>query len=123
MTPFARPIAERGTLFREGSTDIVITPNKETAVSRLVSVTEVARNFSKFINRVVRRGEDFVLTREGKAVAELRPVSAGRKISELPKLFASLPRLDAEEAAAYARDVDAAREELAQKSYHDPWEF
>lgn len=88
---------------------------------KAASVTDVARNFSEFINRVVHRGEEFVLTRGGKAVAELRPVPAGRKISELPKIFASLPRLDAGEAVAYARDIDAAREEQAQEPDYDPW--
>jgi hypothetical protein len=46
----------------------------------------------------------------------------GRKLSELPAIFASLPRLSDEEAAAFAADIDAAREELARIPVHDPWE-
>ena len=89
---------------------------------RSASVTDVARNFSDFINRVVHRGEGFVLTRGGKAVAELRPVPSGRKLSELPVIFASLPRLSDDEATAFAADVDAARGELSRTPDHDPWE-
>jgi antitoxin (DNA-binding transcriptional repressor) of toxin-antitoxin stability system len=91
-------------------------------MSRSASVTDVARNFSEFINRVVHRGEGFVLTRGGKAVAELRPVPMGRKLGDLPGIFASLPRLSDEEAASFGADIDAAREELARVPIHDPWE-
>ena len=77
-----------------------------------VSISDVARDLDEYIDRVVRRGERFVLMREGKPVAELRPVSAGRKLSELPEIIASLPRLGADEAEAFGRDLDDAREEL-----------
>ena len=53
------------------------------------SVTDVARNFADHINRVTFRGEHFLLVRGCKPVAELRPVPAGRKLSELPT---QLPR-------------------------------
>ena len=89
---------------------------------RSATVTDVARNFSEFINRVVHRGEGFVLTRGGRAVAELRPVPQGRKLSELPAILASLPRLGEDEAASFAADIDAARAELAEAPDYDPWE-
>jgi antitoxin (DNA-binding transcriptional repressor) of toxin-antitoxin stability system len=89
---------------------------------KTASVTDVARHFSDYVNRVSHRGEQFVLTRGGKAVAELRPVPAGRKLHELPGIIESLPRLSEEEAIAFARDIDAAREELAKIPLHDPWE-
>jgi hypothetical protein len=54
-------------------------------------------------------------------MAEPRPLPVGRKLSDLPGIFASLPRLSEEEAASFAADVDAAREELAHFDY-DPWE-
>lgn len=77
------------------------------------SVTEVARNFADYINRVAYSGERFVLMRGGKAVAELGPVSAGRSLSELPDLLASLPHLTESEAADFERDLAAARTELS----------
>jgi hypothetical protein len=40
----------------------------------------------------------------------------GRKLSQLPKILASLPHLSDEEAASFGADIDAAREELAQTS-------
>jgi antitoxin (DNA-binding transcriptional repressor) of toxin-antitoxin stability system len=86
------------------------------------NVTEVARNFADFLNRVAYRGETFVLLRGGKPVAELRPVATGRRLGELPELIASLPRLSAEDAAALEQDLDAAREELESVPVDSPWE-
>jgi antitoxin (DNA-binding transcriptional repressor) of toxin-antitoxin stability system len=47
------------------------------------SVTEVARNFADYINRVVYRGERFVLVRGNKPVAELGPLPVGKRLAEL----------------------------------------
>ena len=77
-----------------------------------ISISDVARDLDTCIDRVVRRGERFVLMRDGKPVAELRPAPVGRKLSEFPEIFASLPRLGADEAEAFGRDIDDAREEL-----------
>jgi len=46
---------------------------------------------------------------------------AGRKLSDLPEILASLPRLGEEAAASFNADIDAAREELAQTPVDDPW--
>jgi antitoxin (DNA-binding transcriptional repressor) of toxin-antitoxin stability system len=85
------------------------------------SVTEVARHFADYINRVAFRGERFTLMRGNKPVAELRPVPAGRRLGELPELLASLPRLSAEDAAALAEDLETARQEIAEQPLRDPW--
>jgi antitoxin (DNA-binding transcriptional repressor) of toxin-antitoxin stability system len=85
------------------------------------SVTEVARHFAAYINRVAFRGERFTLMRGNKPVAELRPVPAGRRLGELPELLASLPRLSPADAAALADDLDAARQELGEQPLRDPW--
>jgi hypothetical protein len=50
-------------------------------------------------------------------------IPVGRRLGELPAIFASLPRLSEEEAASFAADIDAAREELAQIPVYDPWEL
>ncbi len=86
------------------------------------SVTEVARNFSEYINRVAHGGERFLLMRGRRPVAELRPVPRGRPVSELPEILRSLPRLSPDEAEAFAADLEAAREELARLPERDPWE-
>ncbi len=85
------------------------------------SVTEVARNFADYINRIAFRGERFTLMRGNKPVAELRPVPSGRRLGELPELLASLPRLSPDDASALAEDIEAARSELSEQPLSDPW--
>jgi antitoxin (DNA-binding transcriptional repressor) of toxin-antitoxin stability system len=85
------------------------------------SVTDVIRNFSDYINRVVYRGERFLLVRGGTSVAELSPVPAGRRLGELPALLESLPRLDAGDAEALAAELEEARARLGDGPPGDPW--
>lgn len=88
---------------------------------RTASVTEVARNFAEYVNRVAYRGERFTLMRGGKAMAELRPVKRGIPIEELPAFFASLPRLTPAEAEAFARDIEDGRPRAGDDDFRDPW--
>ena len=90
-------------------------------MSQTLTVTEVARHFAEYINRVAYRGECFVLVRGNKPIAELRPVPAGKRLADLPTLFATLPHLSPTEAAQLADDLTAAREALAHAEVHDPW--
>ncbi|MFQ3670152.1 MAG: antitoxin, partial [Verrucomicrobiia bacterium] len=66
--------------------------------AQTLSLTEAARNFSDCINRVAYRGESFLLVRGRRAVAEIRPAPAGRRLADLPAVFASLPPLPEAEA-------------------------
>jgi antitoxin (DNA-binding transcriptional repressor) of toxin-antitoxin stability system len=90
-------------------------------MAQTLSVTEAARHFAEYVNRVVYRGESFVLVRGNKPIAELRPLPAGRRLAELPALLASLPHLSATDAAQLADDLTAAREALARAEVRDPW--
>jgi antitoxin (DNA-binding transcriptional repressor) of toxin-antitoxin stability system len=90
-------------------------------MSQTLTVTEVARHFAEYINRVAHRGESFVLVQGNKPIAELRPLPTGKRLAELPALCASLPPLSAMEAAQLAEDIVAAREALARAEVHDPW--
>jgi antitoxin (DNA-binding transcriptional repressor) of toxin-antitoxin stability system len=90
-------------------------------MSQRLTVTEVARHFAEYINRVAYQGECFVLVRGNKPIAELRPLPAGRRLAALPALLASLPHLSTTEAAQLADDLTAAREGLARTEVHDPW--
>lgn len=90
-------------------------------MSQTLSVTEVARHFTEYLNRVAYRGECFVLMRGNKPIAELRPLPAGKRLAELPALLASLPHLSETEAAQFAADLTGAREVLARAEVHDPW--
>jgi antitoxin (DNA-binding transcriptional repressor) of toxin-antitoxin stability system len=85
-----------------------------------VTVTQVARNFAEYVNRVAYRRESFTLVRGKKPLAELRPLPTGARLSELPGLLASLPRLTATEARDLAADLDASREELGEA--RDAWQ-
>jgi len=78
-------------------------------MAQTLTVTEVARHFAEYINRVAYRGECFVLMRGNKPVAELRPVPAGKRLADLPALCATLPHLSPTEAAQLADDLAAAR--------------
>jgi len=84
-----------------------------------VTVTQVARNFAEYVNRVAYRRESFTLLRGKKPLAELRPLPTGARLSELPGLLASLPRLTEAEAHDLAADLDAARDELGEA--RDAW--
>ena len=94
--------------------------NDSSAVSKTLTVTELARKFAEYINRVAYRGEKFIVTRGKKPVAELRPVSSGIKMSELAAFYASLPHLSPEDAEAFAQDIEAARRSEPIEDY-DPW--
>lgn len=86
------------------------------------SVTEVARNFAEYVNRVAFRGERFVLMRGRRAVAELRPVPAGMRLGDLPEMLASLPRLGADDAAAFEDELATGVAHLGKLPEHDVWE-
>ena len=88
-------------------------------MTQILSVTEMARYFTEYINRVTCRGERFVLVRGNKPMAELRPLPAGKRLAELPALLASLPRLSSAEATQFADDLAAARETLTCTEIHD----
>jgi antitoxin (DNA-binding transcriptional repressor) of toxin-antitoxin stability system len=85
-----------------------------------VTVTQVARNFAEYVNRVAYRRESFTLVRGKKPLAELRPLPTGARLSELPGLLASLPRLTEAEAGEFAADLDASRDELGET--RDAWQ-
>ncbi len=91
-------------------------------MARTISITNIARNFSEFINRVAYRRESYILLRGKRPVAELRPVPQGRTLGELPDLMASLPKLLPEDAEEFARDLLTIRTELAKEKPRDPWD-
>ena len=86
-----------------------------------LSVTELVRNFSTYVNRVIYRNESFVLTKGRKPVAELRPIPSGQALGELADLLRSLPVLSEEEAESFAADIEEARRTLPQLEPNDPW--
>lgn len=87
-----------------------------------LSVTEMVRGFSDYVNRVAYRGERFILLKGRKPVAELRPLPAGRLLGELEEILRTLPILSVDEAAVFAADLEDVRAELAQEGLQDPWQ-
>jgi antitoxin (DNA-binding transcriptional repressor) of toxin-antitoxin stability system len=74
-----------------------------------MSATEVARNFSAVVNRVIA-GEEIEVIRNGTPVAELRPPSGPRRLKgdAWRKFVENLPPVDED----FTRDVEEARRKL-----------
>jgi antitoxin (DNA-binding transcriptional repressor) of toxin-antitoxin stability system len=74
-----------------------------------MSATEVARNFSAVVNRVIA-GEEIEVIRNGTSVVELVPPSRTYAISDAAweRLVARFSTLDED----FARDVEAARQSI-----------
>jgi len=68
-----------------------------------VSIRDLRNNGGAVVDRV-ERGESLIVTRDGRPVAELRPLPRPPRItSEFLALWAKLPPIDAEQ---FRRDVD-----------------
>ena len=87
-----------------------------------LSVTDVARNFSEYINRVAYKGDRFILVKGGRDVAELKPVPKGRRLSELAALLKTSARLTSNEAESFEMDIEFARTEMNQAEVQKPWD-
>jgi antitoxin (DNA-binding transcriptional repressor) of toxin-antitoxin stability system len=90
--------------------------------TRILTVTEVVRNFSDYINRIAYKGERFVLVKGNKPVAEMKPLPAGKTLGDLPRLLASMPSLSKDELAVFSTDVAMVRETAPKEGLKDPWE-
>jgi hypothetical protein len=86
-----------------------------------LSVTEMVRGFSDYVNRVAYRRERFILLKGRKPVAELRPLASGRLLGELEEVLRSLPALSTSETAEFEADIEVARAGLAREEPRDPW--
>ena len=86
-----------------------------------ISVTQAVRNFSDLLNRVQYQGSSFELERGNKVIALLTPaeLKSPLTMNELGEFLASLPSL-ADDANAFARDVESARRGF--KAETDAWE-
>ena len=62
---------------------------------RKLSATDAARNFSEILNRVLYRGESFLIERGGERICEIRPARPIRFTGrDLVALLKSLPPVD-----------------------------
>jgi antitoxin (DNA-binding transcriptional repressor) of toxin-antitoxin stability system len=88
---------------------------------QVISATNLARNFSEFLNRVRYQGVTLDVTRGNDVIACISPPSpaGGFPIAQLDRLFASLPRLTAQEAVQFENDVAAVVDKLQPEG--DAW--
>ena len=91
-------------------------------MAKHITVTEVLRNFSEYINRVTYRGEKFILVRGKLKVAELSPAPVGCSAADLQDLFKSLPSLSKAESKKFEGEINAFRKKQAKEKLRDPWE-
>ncbi len=90
-------------------------------MTQRVSITEVSRHLSDYLNRVAYEGAHFVLVRGKKPLAELRPLPRGRCLGELPGLLHALPRLSQHEADRFGQDVESVRRKLRKQRVRSRW--
>lgn len=80
--------------------------------AKTLTVTDAVRNFSDYLNRVAYKNEAFRLQRGNRTVAELRPVVQGICAEDLADIFNTAKPLTADQANAYARDIENIRRDL-----------
>ena len=90
--------------------------------SKTITVTEAVRHFSEYLGRVAYRRESFLLRKGKRTLAELRPAPVGIRLGDLARLLEALPRLSAEEADDFARDLRDARDQANKDRLRDPWD-
>jgi len=68
-----------------------------------VSATEAVRTFSDLLNRILYRGEEFVVERAGEPVCRMMPAAPAKRLNlrDLASLLREIPKPD----AGYASDV------------------
>lgn len=87
----------------------------------MISVTDAARSFADVVNRAFYRRETTVLLKNGVPVVCIAPTTPHeRTAGELAAAWDGLFHLSEAEAAAFARELDAARAELP--PLHSVWE-
>ncbi len=75
-----------------------------------ISATEAARNFADLLDAIEHRGEHFTITRRGKVVAQLDPISSGRGIDAKRLLRSQRPDDEWSSDVAAVREVAVSQE-------------
>jgi prevent-host-death family protein len=86
-----------------------------------ITVTELARQLSDFVNRVTWRGEEFVITRGGKPIAALSPVPSSVRVGDLGDVLSALPSLTDNDLDDFEATTTQARKAHNDKLV-DPWQ-
>jgi antitoxin (DNA-binding transcriptional repressor) of toxin-antitoxin stability system len=91
-------------------------------MEQILSVTEVARNFSDIINRVYYQRQTFLLTRGGVVVAKLTSPVKALTGAELARRWPKEPLLTPEEAEAWEEEHTARQASVGPPS-EDVWDL
>ncbi|MEM7801673.1 MAG: type II toxin-antitoxin system Phd/YefM family antitoxin [Chloroflexota bacterium] len=86
-----------------------------------ITITDLARNFSEYINRVFYRGEQFTITRGKQPIAQISPLPRAKKLKDLVLVLDALPALSKSEADDFEKDLAQIRAEINRKDVEDPW--
>ena len=80
---------------------------------RRMTVTEAARNFADLVSRSFYKGDSTILMKSGEPVAKIVPIGDGSRLGrDLAARWRDMVHLSKQEAAAFADDVEGAREKL-----------
>ena len=82
-------------------------------MEKIISATEIVRDFSTILNRVKFAGDQYIIKRNGKPVARILPIEEKAQIHILKHLKESLeqlPKLD-DELDAFSIDLKSISEE------------
>jgi antitoxin (DNA-binding transcriptional repressor) of toxin-antitoxin stability system len=89
-------------------------------VTKQMTVTEAARNFSELISRIHYQGGATILFKGGKPMVKLSPFNRPKTGRELAALWPERPALSSIEAAKFERDLSDSRARLGPLS--SKWE-
>lgn len=79
---------------------------------KTVTVTDAARNFSDFINRVYYQGESALLVKGGRPMVKVTPAHRSNTAAELAELWPTFAHLSVTEAGLLADELETARSRL-----------
>jgi antitoxin (DNA-binding transcriptional repressor) of toxin-antitoxin stability system len=74
-----------------------------------ITATQAVREFSEILNTIRFRGADYIIERNGKPVAHMKPFIENKNLKtlkELKELFQSLPSLE-DEIETFEKDINA----------------
>ena len=78
----------------------------------VLTISEAANNLESIVSRVTALGETVILTQNGTAIARIVPPLVHSTGFDLALALESAPRLEPEEANAFADDIETARAKM-----------
>lgn len=84
---------------------------------RRITATEASRSFSRVLDQAEHGGESFIIERNGRPVAELRPAPRGSTIGDLVAFLRDAPLPDPD----FRRDMLEIIERSSRDVGRDPW--